>query len=507
MSYGDSCSHPSGFEQGNIGYSGTPLWKIRQQMQLAQAARAVSVESKPKDASEDTDSISTKCPRLVGDAVVLSVEQSSTRKAQALARHVIVRDFRKVAGVLKIPLPKTGIFKDGDGLIPCALFALFDGQRGPRPGPKAAEFYCRNMPARLLGNLAIIPSDKCNQIFVKSALLKSFEDLEAELVKAQVTDRCAASLALVVGDVLFTAVLGGCGALLSAPPVSADSKPGGPTPIANGTEPEVFQTREMGQWRQGGVQTLGAPDVVSAQVTFREGSGRPPFFVLAGATAAEQLNAEGMASLAGGYPLRPRAASGAIAARARAGILEAGGEEGADCAVLAVFCTPPEAGAGGGAGGGSAVGEPPLKKAKTLAVKTTADSLQSVRLRHILVRHKDAKHAMDPVKGKMATRSRAEAEEVLRRALLELLKDGEHRGDTMWAAKSTPRIIKLCRDNSECKSALKGGSTCGDLGWLGKKELQNLGKDIEEAVRNLSIAEWSDLLQSDQGVHLMMRIA
>jgi len=128
-------------------------------------------------------------------------------------------------------------------------------------------------------------------------------------------------------------------------------------------------------------------------------------------------------------------------------------------------------------------------------------------LRHILVRHRDSKHPMDPVKHQVVTRSRAEAEALLRGALAELMKEGDHRGNSMWAAKSTPTITRVCRSTSECKSALKGGSMCGDLGWLGKKELQALGKDTEEAVRALGIAEWSDLLASEQGVHLMMRIA
>merc|ERR1711948_121012 len=99
------------------------------------------------------------------------------------------------------------------------------------------------------------------------------------------------------------------------------------------------------------------------------------------------------------------------------------------------------------------------------------------------------------------------AEALLRAALAELRHDGEHRGDSMWAAKSTPTIMRVVKSTSECKSSLKGGSMCGDLGWLGKKDLQAFGKDTEEAARALGIAEWSDILPSDQGVHLMMRIA
>jgi len=164
------------------------------------------------------------------------------------------------------------------------------------------------------------------------------------------------------------------------------------------------------------------------------------------------------------------------------------------------FFSASEGGGSGGSATAATVAEPAAKRAKT-------EALQSVRLRQILVRHKDTKHPLDPVRSRPVTRSKAEAEAVLRGALQELTKDGDHRGDSMWAAKCTPNIINVCRNTSECKSSMKGGSMCGDLGWLGKKDLQAMGKDNEEAIRNLQIAEWSDLLISEQGVHLVMRIA
>jgi len=122
MSYGDACSHPSGFEQGNIGYSGTPLWKIRQQMA---AARQMTAEPSKAKTTEG-EVFSTKSPRLVVDAVVLSDEKLQ-RKMQPMARHVLVKDLHKVSSALKIPIPKEGLFDDGTGLVRCALFALFDG--------------------------------------------------------------------------------------------------------------------------------------------------------------------------------------------------------------------------------------------------------------------------------------------------------------------------------------------------------------------------------------------
>merc|ERR1712241_425538 len=78
------------------------------------------------------------------------------------------------------------------------------------------------------------------------------------------------------------------------------------------------------------------------------------------------------------------------------------------------------------------------------------------RLRHIVVRHRECKFPVDPLKNKAATRTPMEAETLLRETLAELLKDGNHRGDSKWAAQSTPRIMKAIQDVSECKSARKG---------------------------------------------------
>merc|ERR1712014_366228 len=110
-------------------------------------------------------------------------------------------------------------------------------------------------------------------------------------------------------------------------------------------------------------------------------------------------------------------------------------------------------------------GEPAAKKAKTAKDQT----MGSVRLRHIVVKYKDAKQNINPRSNKPATRSREEAEALLREALSELLKDGDHAGNAAWAAKVTPRILNACRTLSECKTAEKGGSSCGDLGWINRK--------------------------------------
>merc|ERR1712039_1047545 len=142
---------------------------------------------------------------------------------------------------------------------------------------------------------------------------------------------------------------------------------------------------------------------------------------------------------------------------------------------------------------------PAVKRAKV-----DPQSLESIRFRNILVRYKDCKHPVDH-KGKSVTRTREDAESILRGILEELRKDGDHSGDGVWAAKSTPTIIKLCQKHSECASAVKPGASCGDLGWINKKELKSMGgAAFEDALLNLRVAEWSDILCSDHGVQLMM---
>eukprot|EP00927_Polykrikos_kofoidii_P040565 TRINITY_DN34649_c0_g2_i1.p1 TRINITY_DN34649_c0_g2~~TRINITY_DN34649_c0_g2_i1.p1 ORF type:complete len:489 (-),score=111.74 TRINITY_DN34649_c0_g2_i1:210-1676(-) len=488
MSYGEADSHPSGFEQGNTGYSGAPLWKIKQQtaqhQAMVQAAQMAALEEQKKaeDAKKAEHATHTG-PRILADGLV---SRGKTTGPQ-LARLVLVKDLRKAAGAMRMLLPTQGIFNDGGG--PRALFALFDGHGGDGFGAKAAEHCCRHVLGHVLRNLLSLPSDSCTATFVKAALLKTFEDLEGELAMAQIMERCNASLALIIGDWFFSAVLGRCGAIFcQSPGGEGSAKAGGSaTP-----EPEIMNLRTVAApaIRTGPV-ALGTPEVKGVQVNPAE---RRSFFVLTGVAVAEAVTAETLKTVSNGFVFRPRASAGEIVGSA-AGKLRgsAGPMAEADCAAVVGFYRAKE----------DPDGAPPAKKAKV------EQKMDNVRLRHILVRYKGTlKQTADPVKNKPVTRTKEEAEAVLRGALADLLKDGEHTGDKMWAAKSTPRILSICRELSECKSALRGGSNCGDLGWLAKRDLEKMGKDgFDDAVLSLKVAEWSDLLFSDQGIHLVMRIA
>lgn len=377
------------------------------------------------------------------------------------------------------------------------MLALVDGHGAAGSDPKVVETVCRALPTTVLRNLAPLSNaPQCTPAFVKAALLKTFEDLPAPPAGAA---PCSAAVLLVVGDWIFTAALGRCAVALCQP-VPAPRVAGikGDRPLASYTAlPLSGQLASRGMVQPEGFTGLGVPEVASVELTSEaakcEGRG-DPFVVLAGVPVAMAFAPKELASVGASFSRRPRAAAGEITAKAADKITSAGvvSSERDDCAAVVAFFVPPQEDSG----------EAAAKKAKT------APQVDAVRLRQIVVKHKDCRFLVDEKTNKPATRSQAEAEALLRGTLAELLKDGCHSGDSKWAAQATPQILKAVREVSECKSALKGGSQCGDLGWIRRKDLEVMGKDtFAEPIKRLAIGEWSDVLHSEQGAHLVMRIA
>lgn len=503
--YGETDAHPSGYGQGNGGFSGTPLWKLQQQnhhkaMVLAAQQAYLDEQEAVKAEKLKLDKEREKGRRLLVDAAV-----HANGQPQKLVRHVLVKDLRKVAGALNMQLPTQGVFGHGGQR---ALFALFDCQAAEVPDPKVAETCCRQLPVTMLRNVCMLPAQNCIPAFVKAALLKSFEDLERDLSASGIGKQCAASVVLVVGDWLFSAVLGRCNAVLFQEPLE-----GSPQHVATPLAAACAGTSAAGAEGTGAQppprEALGVPEVSGVQL---EVGAHNPFIILTGLSVARALTTQEIQDISMRFLHKPRAASGEIVARAcdRVVATERPADEQAEgdaaappasCAAVVAFFRKPDEDTGAAARRG-------VEASAAKRPRVEAPNMESVRLRHIVVRHKDCKYPIDPLKNKPATRTPVEAEAILRDALAELLKDGDHKGDSKWAAQSTPRIMKVIREISECKSALKGGSQCGDLGWLGKKELERLGKDsFAEPVRALHVAEWSDVLHSEQGTHLVMRIA
>merc|ERR1740139_1733508 len=104
--------------------SGTPLWKIREQM--AQFRNVAEREVM----SLGTTYIPEEPPNVLVDAA--SVGGPSGAGIKANVRHVIVKDLNKLAKRSKIDFPKSIVFKDK---APIGLYAIFDGQSAASVGP------------------------------------------------------------------------------------------------------------------------------------------------------------------------------------------------------------------------------------------------------------------------------------------------------------------------------------------------------------------------------------
>lgn len=512
----------------NAGYSGTPLWKLKQQGALPRFNRD-DEEAEQQAAAAAAQEENEDLLRVAVDAVSLGRVDSVGEKP--LVRHVIVKDLRKVAARSKVPLPTGGLFENR---APLLLFALFDGQScAEAPGPLAAEWCAKQVLPKLLRNLSALPPGYENATFVKATLTKTFEDLDKDILRGQpaIHDGCGAAIALTVGERLFTAVCGSCDMVLceaepgkaaGASPVSlgaaqgrcdlpAEQKwlmenggvvfqaEGGTTLVSSPTGAVAQVSRSLGDraWKgpDGGVAgstklLRSAPETKVIELSW---GGNHQFLVITSAPVAKAVNAADSVAVGQEFMGRPRAASGEIAGRAA----EAPQNINAQCTAVVVYFVQKE---------DRAVQQPPTKKARKEA--------ESVRLRHIVVKHRDCGQPFDPVRNRPVTRARDEAETVLRKALRELMAEAKSiklpadAGKAKLAAlQPTPKYTALCKELSECSTAQKGGGMMGDLGWLSQAELNKFGPSFAETAKALGVGQWSDLAGSDQGIHLLQRIA
>lgn len=148
--------------------------------------------------------------------------------------------------------------------------------------------------------------------------------------------------------------------------------------------------------------------------------------------------------------------------------------------------------------------ERPAKRARTF-------NKDKVRCRQILLKYVGCNKPHDPVRRKPVQRSLADSEaemlDVLM-ALEELNKTGTSGHEAAFT--------QQCRAVSECPSSLKGGDLAGDIGWLKLPELkpgEKLSKEaaarlgVVRAALALDIGEISDIVVSEDGVHLLKRSA
>jgi len=127
-----------------------------------------------------------------------------------------------------------------------------------------------------------------------------------------------------------------------------------------------------------------------------------------------------------------------------------------------------------------------------LSTPTEEDTAQpgKVKASHLLVKHAGSRRPSS-WKEPTITRSKEEAISILRGYQSELHKAGPLLSDS---------FKKLAYENSDCSSHEKGG----DLGWFGPGQMQ---KPFEEAAFALKPSEMSDIVSTDSGVHLILRVA
>lgn len=531
------CGGSSGqnFCASNAGFSGTPLWKLKQQGQTPQQMVQKQEEARQQEAlAQQEADAAADALRVAVDAVSLgSFDASGNDKP--LVRHLIVKDLRKVAARSQIQLPTGGYFENR---APLQLFALFDGQScAGRPGPFTAEVCGKQLIPKLLRNMSVIPQGYENATFLKPCLKKAFEDLDKEVLRGHqgIQDGCGGAVALLVGEKLFTAVCGQCELHLieagarkgsrQEPSKAAamgrnqgkwslpdDTKfckdnggmvfpgEGGTLLTSNPNGSVTAMSRSIGDraWKgsMGGIAgslklLRSVPETRFTEVSWAD---KHLALVLTSAPVARNMSCEDMASVATEFEAKPRAASGEIAGRSAALPQNAI----AQCTALVLHFVPKNE---------KAASEPAAKKQKREA--------ESVRLRHIVVKHLECGQPFDPVRNQPVTRSVQAAEAMLRNALRELIQEAKTlklpasgKKASTAALQPTPKFTALCKELSECTTSQKGGGMMGDIGWLQPDQLlKQFGPAFAEAAKNLGPGQWSDLATTEMGIHIFQRIA
>ncbi|KAK6136658.1 hypothetical protein DH2020_029602 [Rehmannia glutinosa] len=115
-------------------------------------------------------------------------------------------------------------------------------------------------------------------------------------------------------------------------------------------------------------------------------------------------------------------------------------------------------------------------------------SSQKVKASHILIKHEGSRRKSswkDPEGTRISATTRDNAV-----AQLKTLRDDILAGKT--------RFDDVASRFSDCSSAKRGG----DLGPFGRGQMQ---KPFEDATFNLKVGEISDIVDTDSGVHIIMR--
>lgn len=461
----------------------TPLWKLQQ------GGRLASLQQSTGPTKEEIDKEKRLDEAAVANNLFDAASSSEGSGAKPLVRHVLIKDIRKVASSMKVELPVGGLFANR---APIALFAMFDGHpSGEDAGPLVAEWCARQAHVKLLTNLVALPADWANEKLIKDALYKSLEDLDNDLRANQQYNACGATVVLMVGDRVFTGVLGFCGAVLC---VEEDN----PNQSVHSIRSQQGRSQEPSTAATDGTVPRFSPDVRCFPISWAGN----PFALLGSSPVMQRLSQSDMIKVAHEFTMKPRAIAGEIGALAAKSVPN----DASHCTVVAIFFRPSKATEDAARAAEAFANQPASKRAKTSA------ETGSIRLRQILVKHKSCPVAQDPVRNKPVTRSEVEAETIVRGALRELMQETTkaplgQRKAAAAISQPSPKFMKLCKDLSECATAKNGGGMLGDLGWLSEEKLRSFGVSFLESSRTLQVGQWSDVLRTEHGVHILQKIA
>lgn len=510
-------------DRQNVGYSGTPMWRIaleRQQNEQNQAAASGgSVPKLPEgfrpvdkrapanlpagqwyhnekkqifwNAREDQmyifDPVTQKHVAMheaENHDIKLAIGSCFHEKA-AQVKHLLVNDLAKASQALRISIDHLD--------RPCALYAVYEGHRGG-PGNACADFVVKHLHGKLLPKLAAFRGYWEDQR-LQAAIKETFEELDSEFAEKHKssTEGCCAAVALITGRRLVMASLGdvaGVVCMRSGEAIEqikphavkdpdddddSDDDDGGDAVAEEA--PPIRWTRAFGDLdfkrHDSSPRLLATPEVM---VVHLNPSHRGFAFICRGLYNAIGRSVA-VSTVFRRSAGRPRMASGALVDAAVQWLGEVGDLALGSIVVSFDYLEAPS----------DANGRPEKKPRLELKVPS------QVRLRHIVLKHKECKSLHDKVRNKQVKRTRGEAERRLRAVLEECESD----------PKKTA-FSQRCRELSECQSSLKTGELTGDLGWV---KPGKYGPAFDAASFALQVGQLSDLVDSDQGVHVIMRTA
>jgi len=528
-------------DRQNNGYSGTPMWKLaleRAQREQASAASAPAAKIpdgfKPVEQIHENQLPPSKRPvsggrwfysekrQVFWNATDLKMyvldpasrqpaelHDSMTSELRAMVgacfhenavqtRHVLVKDLVKAAQSLRLSIDHLD--------QPCAIYALYEGHRGTpsasNAGNSCAEFCAKNLHQKLLLKLSAFRGywdDKR----LEATMQEIFVELDNEYCAKHpsAVDGCSALVALVTGERLVLASVGDVAGVIimqngeAREPLKphalrdpddddddSDDQAGGPAAAESAirlADAPIRWTRAFGDSdfkRPGSAVQLSAVPDVSVIYLNQQYRGvalvcRALYNAIGKSVAVSTVFRRSRG--------RPRIASGALVDAA----VQWMGKVEVDIGLgsIVVFFDGIEENAAS-----------PQKRRKT-------EQPTQVRLRHILLKHKECKSTVDKVRNKQVKRTRGEAERMLRAVLEECEVD---------ALKCTKAFTQRCREISECSTSLTAGDLAGDLGWVkpGKNEAK-FGPSFDTAAFALQIGQLSDIIDSDSGVHILLRAA